>query len=129
MTDEKEDKGYYNAEKIFIGHNSFSNLNGNLVNIYRGGSDESTLGPHLIFSHNILRNCKSTGSPNSLITLIGVQQTEIFSNRFSNCNEDATLILYNDKVRAKHYFERNSISNSGRQEVNKYVIGKNNTAN
>src|SRR6185369_2963392 len=28
MNDEKEDKGYYNAEKIFIGHNNFSSQTG-----------------------------------------------------------------------------------------------------
>ncbi len=40
MAEEKDDKGYYNAEKIIIRHNSFTGQNGSLINIYRGGNDE-----------------------------------------------------------------------------------------
>ena len=121
MNDEKEDKGYYNAEKIFISHNRFIDQSGSLLHIYRGGVDESTLGPHLIFSHNKLENCNNKGS---LIQLTGVQQTEIFSNSFSDCNSSGDLISYEDLVRAKHYLGQNKISNSGKIEKNKYVEEK-----
>jgi poly(beta-D-mannuronate) lyase len=103
MNEEKEDKGYYNAEKISIGHNNFSSQTGTLLNIYRGGSDESTLGPNLTFSHNKLSNCSGA---DPLITLTGVQVSNIFSNNFSNCNPSSTLILYKDLVRARHSFEK-----------------------
>ena len=59
MKDEEENKGYYNAEKIIIRHNNFNSQNGTLLNVYRGGSDESTLGPNLTFSHNKLSNCNA----------------------------------------------------------------------
>ena len=124
MNDEKEDKGYYNAEKIFIGHNNFRSQTGTLLNIYRGGSDESTLGPSLTFSHNKLSNCSSA---DALITLTGVQVSTIFSNSFSNCNPSSTLIFYKDLVRAKHSFERNILSNSGKIEKNVFVTEKSNT--
>ncbi|HEY6505076.1 MAG TPA: polysaccharide lyase 6 family protein [Chitinophagaceae bacterium] len=125
MSEEKEDRGYYNAEKIFIGHNNFDRIDGTFLNIYRGGSDESTLGPHLVFSHNKIKNCNSAeNSP--LISLTGVQVTEIFSNNFSGCNAGSTLILYKDLVRAKHSFERNTLSGSGKPGTNKYVTEKDN---
>ena len=127
MNDEKEDKGYYSAEKIFIGHNKFLNHSGSLLNIYRGGSDESTLGPDVVFSHNKIENCSSTKNNVPLISLTGVQLTDIFSNAFINCNTGTTLILYKDIVRAKHSFERNILENSGKSEMNKFVIEKNNT--
>jgi len=124
MADEKEDKGYYNIEKIVIAHNSFNKLAGTMLNIYRGGSDESTLGPNLTFSHNKLRNC-SDADP--LITLTGVQVSNIFSNSFSECNPSSTLILYKDLVRARHNLERNTLIKSGKIETNIFVTEKSNT--
>jgi poly(beta-D-mannuronate) lyase len=124
MNEEKEDKGYYNAEKIFIGHNNFSSQTGTLLNIYRGGSDESTLGPNLIFSHNKLSKCNGD---EPLITLTGVQVTNIFSNNFSNCNPSSTLLRYKDTVRASHSFDRNTLISSGKIEKNVFVTEKSNT--
>jgi poly(beta-D-mannuronate) lyase len=118
MNEEKEDKGYYNSEKVFIGHNNFNSQRGTLLNIYRGGSDESTLGPNLTFSHNKLSNCNGT---DPLIILTGVQVSNIFSNNFSSCNPSSTLIFYKDLVRAKHNFERNTLTNSGKIEKNGFV--------
>ena len=127
MAEEKDDKGYYNAETISIGHNNFNSQTGTLLNIYRGGNDESTLGPHLIVSHNKIMNCKSNNSINPLIALTGVQRTEIFSNNFSGCNPSAILVLYKDFVRAKHNFERNILVNSGSLEKNQFVTEKGNS--
>ena len=123
MNDEKEDKGYYNAEKIVIRHNNFNSQTGALLNIYRGGNDESTLGPHLTFSHNKLNNCNAN-SP--LISLTGVQVSNIFSNSFSNCNTSSILIFYKDIVRARHGFDRNILINAGRLEKNVFVVEKDN---
>ncbi len=124
MNEEKEGKGYYNAEKVIIRHNNFNSQTGTLLNIYRGGSDESTLGPNLTFSHNKLINCNYT---EPLITLTGVQISNIFSNNFSNCNPSSTLVFYKDLVRARHGFERNTLTNSGKIEKNVFVTETNNT--
>jgi len=124
MNDEKENKGYYNAETISIRHNNFNSQNGTLLNVYRGGSDESTLGPNLTFSHNKLSNCNAA---DPLITLTGVQVSNIFSNSFSNCNPSSTLIFYKDIVRAKHNFESNTLTNSGKIAENVFVTERGNT--
>jgi len=125
MNEEKEDKGYYNAEKISIGHNNFISQTGNLLDIYRGGIDESTLGPMLFFSHNKLSNCNTKGN-DPLIKLTGVQLTSIFSNNFSACNSSAALIVYRDTVRARHNLEKNKFSGSGRIEKNQFVVERDN---
>lgn len=125
MNDEKEDKGYYNAEKILIGHNIFASQTGIVLDIYRGGNDESTLGPMLFFSHNKLSNCKSISS-DALIKFTGVQATTIFSNHFSDCNASAALITYKDIVRARHRLERNILVGSGRIEKNQFLTEINN---
>jgi len=127
MNDEKDDKGYYNAEKIVIRHNNFNSQTGTLLNIYRGGNDESTLGPHLTFSHNKISTCKTKENNIPLITLTGVQVSEIFSNNFSASNPASSLILYKDTVRARHSFEKNILSNSGSLEKDQFVTEKSNT--
>ena len=126
LSNEKDDKGYYNAEKIFIGHNSFRDHSGMLLNIYRGGNDESTLGPNLTFSHNVIEN-SSTKDKSPLILLTGVQVTNIFANHFTKSNRGKELIKYIDFVRAKHDLERNSIKTSGKIVTNKFVVESGNT--
>jgi poly(beta-D-mannuronate) lyase len=120
MVDEKDNKGYYNAEKISINRNEFKNGSGVLLAIYRGGNDESTLGPNLSFSNNLVSNCNTTGSE-SLVQLTGVQKTRVASNEFRNCNTSKTLIEYKDIVRADHFLSGNILANSGKIEKNEFV--------
>ncbi|HEV7780084.1 MAG TPA: hypothetical protein VGO58_02405, partial [Chitinophagaceae bacterium] len=124
MADEKDDKGYYNAEKISVTNNSFDGQLGTLLNIYRGGNDESTLGPQLIFANNQVRDCHT--GVGTLMTFTGVQVTNIINNQFFNCNPGATLVTYKDTVRARHLFERNTLSNAGSVTGNAFLIEKNN---
>jgi poly(beta-D-mannuronate) lyase len=128
MAEEKDDKGYYNAEKIYITHNNITGQQGVLLNIYRGGNDESTMGPQLSFSHNKITDCRTTDN-SSLMQLTGVQQTTIFSNNFSHSNASATLITYKDIVRARHLLEKNILAGSGSIEENGFVVKKENTVN
>lgn len=120
MADEKDNKGYYNAEKIRITDNQFLGGNGVLLNIYRGGNDESTLGPNLIVENNSIKNYNTTDNQ-ALIQLTGVQRTRIVNNTIANSNTGKTLILYKDTVRAKHYLGKNRVSNSGSIEKNSFV--------
>lgn len=121
MADEKDDKGYYNAEKIYITGNRFDTLQGTLLNIYRGGNDESTMGPQLVFTHNEIRYCR-TMDLSPLITFTGVQHTSVFSNNFLNSNPGATLIVYKDIVRARHLLGENVLDHSGSILKNDFVI-------
>ncbi|RYG52020.1 MAG: hypothetical protein EOO01_07375, partial [Chitinophagaceae bacterium] len=125
MADEKDDKGYYNAEKIFITHNNFNNQTGVLLNVYRGGNDESTMGPQLLFSHNKISDCRTVDN-SSLLLLTGVQQTAIFSNNFSQSNAGSALITYKDIVRARHLLEKNTMDGSGRVVENGFVVKREN---
>jgi poly(beta-D-mannuronate) lyase len=56
---EIEDLGIYNAEYVTLADNTFSNVEGAVVKLYRGGSDESTFGPHLTMTNNQLINVGS----------------------------------------------------------------------
>lgn len=126
MIDERENKGYYNAEKIVITKNKFDSQSGTLLSIYRGGNDESTMGPNLSFIENKVKDC-NTSDNSSLISFTGVQVTLISTNKFSGCNTANTLVSYKDIVRARHRFENNAVFNSGKLEKNQFVTEKNNT--
>lgn len=123
MDSETDNKGYYAAEKIIISHNEFTGITGTLLNLYRGGNDESTLGPNLVFTHNKISDFISR-SNSPLITLTGVQQSNISLNSFTKSNPSGTVILYKDIVRAKHILVNNKITGSGTLEKNQFVIEK-----
>lgn len=123
MDSETDNKGYYAAEKIIISNNQFSSITGTLLNLYRGGNDESTLGPNLLFTNNKIANTVSR-SNSPLITLTGVQQSNVSLNSFTNCNPTGTVILYKDTVRAHHIFSKNKIEQSGTVEKNQFVTEK-----
>lgn len=121
FADEKENKGYYNVEKIKIANSQFANANGILLNLYRGGSDESTLGPDLIFSNNVLSNC-NTEKGESLINFTGVQKSRVVKNSFRNCNFSSQVISYKDSSRATHILANNRFEHSGSIVKNAFVF-------
>ena len=85
LNKEIEDLGIYNAEYVILKDNQFSNIKGFLLNLYRGGTDESTFGPHLNMNHNSVINV-GNGTRNKAhasILLHGVQVTDIEDNTFS----------------------------------------------
>ena len=96
----------------------FQNHSGSLLNVYRGGNDESTLGPMIIFSGNSIHNSRHS---NALVQLYGVQESEISNNTFTNANSGKTLIHYTDIVKAKHFQFKNRFSKSGIIIENKFV--------
>jgi len=86
LNTENEDYGIYNAEYLTIENSTFKDVEGALVDYYRGGRDESTFGPHFNMTGSTLENVgygprnKSKAS----IHLHGVQVTNISKNRFEN---------------------------------------------
>ncbi len=86
LNKEMDDLGIYNAEYVNITNNTFTNVEGTLVNLYRGGSDESTFGPHLLLENNVVNNV-GNGKRNktkSALMLHGVQVTNIHRNTFTD---------------------------------------------
>jgi len=121
LKDEDDNKGYYNAERIVVTNNSFINHTGPLAVIYRGGNDESTMGPIFSFSTNKIVNC-SANEP--LIGLFGVQLSTIENNMFTASNKSGNIIAYTDNTKAFHYQKNNSTLESGAIQENKFVINK-----
>ena len=78
---ELEDKGRYNGDDLIIEDCRFNRILGIPVNVYRGGSDESTAGPYVY-----VRNCVFTDCCNkvrgSVIRIIGAQILDITGCQF-----------------------------------------------
>ena len=83
---EIEDLGIYNAEYVVVNNNQFKNVKGTIASIYRGGTDESTFGPHLEFRGNTL-TATGKGKRNNTdasVYLHGVQVTKVTDNQFTH---------------------------------------------
>jgi poly(beta-D-mannuronate) lyase len=52
LNKETEDLGIYNAENIILTGNTFTDIQGAVADIYRGGTDESTFGPIVSVASN-----------------------------------------------------------------------------
>lgn len=89
---EIEDYGIYNAEYVSITNNTFSNISGSVVNLYRGGTDESTFGPHLDMQDNVLTNVGSgkRNKQSASVYLHGVQVSTLSNNNF---NESEPVVI------------------------------------
>ncbi len=78
--------GIYNAEYVIIENSSFKDIQGSVLNILRGGSDESTFGPSLTIDHCVFDNV-GHGKRNKIKSSLyvhGVQITDIRNSLFMN---------------------------------------------
>jgi len=90
---EVEDLGIYNVENLTILYSEFTDVQGAVANIYRGGTDESTFGPIVkIDNVNVANSGKGTRNrTNASFRFHGVQRLN-FSN--SIITESAPINLY-----------------------------------
>ena len=76
---ETDDKGAYNAERVEIEGGVFRQVGGGVVDLYRGGTDESTFGPTLKVSGALFDHVGSPEIP--AVLMRGVQHAELRGNR------------------------------------------------
>ncbi|NJB82887.1 polysaccharide lyase 6 family protein [Wenyingzhuangia aestuarii] len=83
---ETDDIGIYNAEYVILKNNIYKNVGGTVLNLYRGGTDESTYGPFLELENSVFDNVGNNkrNKAKSAITLYGVQKAQIKNNIFKN---------------------------------------------
>ena len=93
---ESDDYGIYNAEYLTIVKSDFENVQGALVDFYRGGTDESTFGPHFALTKSTISNMGGgkRNKSKASVHLHGVQVTQISDNKF----EDSKPFLVNHTV-------------------------------
>ncbi len=110
---EKNDDGKYSAEYVEVKNCAFYKVLGYAVDLYRGGSDESTAGPTITVDHCVLEdvNNKERGSG---MRLYGVQNVTIKNTSFSNTGRGGASIRFDethwDKIAVTHC----NVYNSGK---------------
>jgi len=85
---ETDDLGLYNAEYVKITDSSFSGIGKALLTIYRGGTDESTFGPHVEIRNSEIsavgKNKRNKTAAS--VHLHGIQVVSIKDNQFRKSN-------------------------------------------
>ena len=79
---EIDDLGIYNAETITIQDSRFSGIGGAVLNVHRGGTDESTFGPTVLMGGNVLDDVGHSrrNRTSASIALHGAQTVTITDN-------------------------------------------------
>ena len=97
---ETDDLGIYNGEYISITGTVFENIAGAVANIYRGGTDESTFGPHFELRSSSLASVGHgpRNASGAAIRLWGVQVTDIFDNVFADSQPVRVIHTVGDPV-------------------------------
>ncbi len=83
---EVEDIGNYNAENIKIIGSTFTDVQHEIANVYRGGTDESTFGPIMTVKDIQVSNCGhgKRNSANATWRFHGVQDLEVNNVQLTN---------------------------------------------
>lgn len=86
LDQENDDLGIYNAEYVDIDDSSFSGIDGAIANLYRGGTDESTFGPHFVLTGSTVTavGAGKRNKADASINLAGVQAVTIRDNEFTD---------------------------------------------
>ena len=77
---DREDRGTYNAEHVQISGSTFKRVRGPVLDLYRGGTDESTFGPATEIRDSTFEQVGGNDVPS--LRLHGVQDAVIAGNTF-----------------------------------------------
>jgi poly(beta-D-mannuronate) lyase len=84
LDSEQDDLGIFNADYLTIENTSMRSIGGRIAAVYRGGTDESTFGPHVSISASQFEGV-GLGKRNegqAALTLHGVQLLSLENNKF-----------------------------------------------
>lgn len=111
LSEEIEDKGEYNAENIVIDGCEFIGVDANVVDYYRGGYDESTVGGNLSITNSSFTQCGSKEKNRILLNTYGIVNVDISGNTFSKNDVSQIAQLWGAK---NNSHADNIIANSGK---------------
>ncbi|MDC6352202.1 chondroitinase-B domain-containing protein [Zeaxanthinibacter sp. PT1] len=114
LSAEDDDRGDYNAENVIIAHCIFSNISKNVIDYYRGGYDESTVGGNLTVTNSTFTQSGTQDENGILIDTYGIINVNITGNTFINNNVRLVARLWGAK---NNSHSGNVIENSGKLVV------------
>ncbi|NQV50384.1 MAG: DUF4957 domain-containing protein [Candidatus Marinimicrobia bacterium] len=118
---ETDDKGDYNAEFLNLVNCEFDNIQTDVLNFYRGGYDESTIGGNLLVQGCHFQNCGKLEKSKILLKTRGIINVEILNNTFINNSVQLVALLWGEK---DNRHSGNDISRSGVIRVDQYLKQK-----
>ena len=114
LSEETNDKGDYNTEYLTIDNCQFTKVLSNVIDYYRGGYDESTIGGNLFVTNSTFTNCGAKEQNGILLNTRGIVNVDISNNTFKNNPVKLVALLWGAK---NNSHSDNQISNSGEFKV------------
>ncbi|MEN8835688.1 MAG: alginate lyase, partial [Polaribacter sp.] len=110
LSEETNDRGDYNTEYLTVDNCTFNNVRQNVIDYYRGGYDESTIGGNLLVQNSTFTNCGASEKNRILLNTRGIINVSIKDNVFKNNKVKLIALLWGAKNNSQ---SNNTISNSG----------------
>lgn len=110
LSEETNDRGDYNTEYLTIDGCTFNTVKQNVIDYYRGGYDESTIGGNLVVTNSTFTNCGVSEKNRILLNTRGIINVSIKDNVFKNNKVKLIALLWGAK---NNSHSNNTISNSG----------------
>jgi poly(beta-D-mannuronate) lyase len=111
LSEETNDRGDYNTEYLTIDGCVFNNVKQNVIDYYRGGYDESTIGGNLLVTNSTFTNCGAKEQNKMLLNHRGIINVNINNNTFKNNKVQFVSILWGAKNNVE---SNNTLMNSGK---------------
>ena len=118
---ETDDKGDYNAEFVTISNCRFENIKRNVINFYRGGYDESTIGGNLLVENSQFTQCGGDEKSKILLKTRGIINVSIANNTFTGNPVKYVALLWGEK---NNTHDGNRLIKSGKIRVDQYLKQK-----
>ncbi len=111
LSEETDDRGEYNAENVLIHNCRFEKVDKNVIDYYRGGYDESTVGGNLIVTNSSFVQCGAKEENGMLLNTYGIINVQLSGNRFLNNKVKLIAQLWGAKNNSQ---ANNEMENSGK---------------
>lgn len=121
LSAETNDKGDYNVEFLTISNCQFENIKKNVIDYYRGGYDESTIGGNLLVTNSTFTNCGVQEDNGILLNTRGIVNVNIIQNTFKNNRVKLVALLWGAK---NNQHSENKVINSGKIVVQENIALK-----
>ena len=119
LSEETNDRGDYNTEYLTIENCLVTNVKQNVIDYYRGGYDESTIGGNLLVKNSTFINCGAKEKNKRLFNHNGIHNVNITKNTFKDNKVKFVSILWG----AKNNVESNNLlSNSGKIKTEENLV-------
>ncbi|QOD60965.1 DUF4957 domain-containing protein [Polaribacter haliotis] len=121
LSEETNDRGDYNTEFLTIDNCTFNNVKQNVIDYYRGGYDESTIGGNLLVTNSTFTNCGAKEQNKMLLNHRGIVNVNINNNTFKNNKIQFVSILWGAKNNVE---SNNTLINSGKIKTEENLVMK-----